>query len=116
MTRRDFFFRTLAVGSLGAAVFHALSATGVVPGDGSPAWRHALFVVVDVAGAWALWLRPRWLLWPLALLTVQQFTSHGSRIVRWWQADRAVDWISIVLLAALSVAVVLLWQERRKQV
>ena len=110
---RTWFFRLMALGSLGAAAFHALTALGLTPGDGSPVWRHALFTGIDTLGAVLLVQRPRWLVFPAALLTLQQFGSHGSRVLRWWQADRAIDWISIVLLASLGVTVVLLWQERK---
>ena len=48
----------------------------------------------------------------MALLTAQQFQSHGSRIVTWWNRDRSLDWISIILLIALSATVALLWRER----
>ncbi len=103
----------MALGSLGAALYHALAATGLISGDGSPALRHTTFVVIDAVGAWLLVRRPRWLVFPAALLTVQQCGSHGSRVVRWWQADHVIDWVSVTLLAALSVTVVLLWWERQ---
>ena len=109
---RDRFYQLVALGSLGAATFHGLSAAGVLVGDGSPTWRHLLFAGIDTLGAWLLLRRPRWLVFPMALLTAQQFQSHGSRIVTWWNRDRSLDWISIILLIALSATVALLWRER----
>ena len=113
LSSRERFFRTVAMGSLAAATYHALVALGAVTGDGSPTWRHALFAGIDAVGAVLLVRRPRWLVFPVAVLAVQQFGSHGRRVVAWWAADRAIDWISIVLLLALTATVVLLWQERR---
>ncbi len=114
MSWRERFFRTVAAGSLVAALYHALAALGLLSGGG-PAWRHALFTVIDAGLAWALVRRPRWLVFPAALLTVQQFTSHGRAAVTQWQAEHTVDWLSIVLLVALTTTVAVLWQERTEQ-
>ena len=42
---------------------------------------------------------------------MQQFTTHGARVVRWWGEGHRIDWVSIVLLSTLVTTVWLLWEE-----
>lgn len=110
---RAWWFRFVALAAAVIGAWHLAVAAGLVPGDGSPRWRHALFAGINAAMVPLVLTRPRWLFWAGALLTLQPFGSHGARILRWWEADRAVDWPSIVLLAGLLVTLGALWRERR---
>ena len=108
---RSRFFQAVAIGAAGAATYHALAAAGVIAGDGSTAARLTMFTVIDSVGARLILQRPRWLVWPVLALTVQQVTTHGARVVRWWGDGHRVDWLSIVLLCALVTTAWLLWEE-----
>jgi hypothetical protein len=106
-------FQVFAACSLAAACYHVLGAVGVLPADGTPVWRHALFVVIGLLGAWYLLRRPLMLLPCFLALVAQQFGSHGSRTIRWWTIDGRVDVLSIGTLLVLSIATVLLVLDAR---
>jgi hypothetical protein len=78
----------------------------------SPAWRHAVFVLVNLFFAWAFLTRARWLPWPFGVLFVQQVWSHGSGFL----AARAVghlDLQSVAVLVTLPLLAVLVVFGRR---
>ncbi|MBI3792728.1 MAG: hypothetical protein HY275_17865 [Gemmatimonadetes bacterium] len=109
---RTWWFRLVAVGAAAAALHHLLAALHVATVDDGPTWRHFLFVGIDAALVPLLLRRPRWLVWPLALLAGQQVVSHGRRAVAWWQAGRGLDLVSIIVIVGLVVSVWLLATER----
>jgi hypothetical protein len=110
---RHTMFAVLAALSAGAAAYHVAGALGQLTGDATPRWRHALFIAIDLVGAWYLVRRPLPLLPVFALLVGQQFVSHGGRAIRWWVQSARVDTISIGTLVALSIAFVLLILDAR---
>jgi len=89
-------------------IFH-LVAIAESSGD---APRHALFAALNVALAAALWARPRWLVWPLGALVVQQLWSHGHDLASAC-ARGEIDWVSIGVLVVMPLMLVLVWHDRR---
>jgi hypothetical protein len=92
-----------------AAVNHGLLASrgeGVV-------WRHELFVGLNLVLAALLALRPRWALWPIALLSLQQIPSHGSDFVKSF-SEPVVDWPSLGVVFFFPSVITLLVVERRR--
>jgi len=79
----------------------------------SPAWRHALFVLVNLFFAWAFFTRARWLPWPFGVLCVQQTWSHGSDLVAAYAIGR-VDVQSIAVLVSLPLLCVLVQLGRKR--
>ena len=106
-------FVALAALSAAAAAYHLAGTLGLLAGDTTPQWRHALFIAIDLVGVWYLLRRPLPLLPLFAILVGQQFVSHGGRAIRWWFASARVDAISIGTLVALSIAFVLLILDAR---
>ena len=107
-------FVVLSVGFAAAAVFHAVAifAPGIdVP---SPAWRHALFVAINLAVAAGVLLRPRGFAFAFAALTAQQVYSHGVTLVLAWRREGRVDWPSVVVLVAMPLVLVLLVRARQR--
>ena len=91
------------------ALNHALKAPGA---DDAP--RHAWFVVINVALALLLLLRPRWALVPTTLLTVQQLQSHGTELFRSLRdPSLAFDWASLGVLLFFPLLLLVLVIERR---
>ena len=111
MAWRDVAFRLLAFAFVIAAGMHAASLAGWRAADDSPAWRHALFVAVDLAGVWYLVARPVWALPLFMLLVLQQYWGHGGRLLRWWMERGAIDWQSLFVVAGLTGAFFLLVAE-----
>ena len=100
-------FVVFACGFIAAAAFHiaAIAFPGVdIP---SPAWRHALFIAVNLGAAAGMIFRPRWFALPFAVLTAQQVYSHGMTLVSAWRSGR-IDWPSVVVLVAMPLALFLL--------
>lgn len=105
-------FQMLAACAAAAAVYHALAALGVLRGDGAPRERHAVFVAISLVSCWYLLRRPAIALPLHVLLTAQQTTSHGGRALRLWSVG-IVDWVSVVVLAALYAGLLLLVMDAR---
>jgi hypothetical protein len=80
--------------------------------DSSPAWRHALFVALNLGVAWGCWRRPRWFVWAFGLLLVQQLYSHGSAFAKAWPGR--VDWQSLLVLIWMPAVAFALWRERKR--
>jgi hypothetical protein len=97
------------------AVFHAVAIVVPSVSEPSPAWRHGLFVVVNLFFAWAFLTRARWLPWPFAVLCVQQTWSHGSDLVA-AHANGHLDVQSLAVLVSLPLLCVLVLLGRRRPV
>jgi hypothetical protein len=96
----------LALAALSHALQAALGARDI--------HRHELFVGINGVLALLIVTRPRWSLWPLAVLTVQQIQSHGTALVRSIQnPSAAFDWTSLAVLAFFPMLIALLAIEWR---
>jgi hypothetical protein len=120
VTRLQRLFRLASVALLAAALFHAASVAfpavaRLEYGPDYPAWRHLLFIGIDVTCAWLFRARPEWFVWAYGLLAAQQIYSHGAGAARLWALERRVDWMSaIVVLGAPLLLAALVIDRRRK--
>lgn len=103
-------FRVAAVLAMLAAAFHLAGL--FVPVNEAPWWRHLLFVLIDIACAIGLWVRPRWFVWPFALLFLQQCSSHGVAFAR-GIAQGEVRWLDGGVVLFLLITLIGLVLERR---
>lgn len=111
-------FTACAVGAVAAAAFHASamaspSIARIEYESTYPAWRHVLFIVIDVATARLLLSRPRWFLWAYAVLTIQILNGHGRGAWQLWVEQQRLDWISVAVSLAAPAVLVLLFLDRR---
>lgn len=84
------------------------------PTDDSPAWRHGLFLVVNITLMYGLLKRPRWLIWLVGILTLQQLYSHGTYAYMVWQKEHTIDWASIAIIIFLPVLFFLVSAYKKK--
>lgn len=84
-----------------AAAYHFIGMFGKVNND--PPWRHALFVGIDLLFAYGLLRRPPYFSWLFLAFLVQQYYTHGGKLLHRWEQQRTVDWISLVVLVTLPV-------------
>lgn len=98
------------------AVVHALHA--IRADSGSPA-RHAVFVAINCVGAALLLVHPGAAFVFMAVLTLQQFQSHGSSLLESLRAHAAgkgpIDWTSALVLAFFPLVLVCLGLELKKR-
>ena len=81
--------------------------------DRSPIWRHALFTVIGIIIIYGSLKRPRWFVWFVGVLTLQQWYSHGSYAFRLWRSEHTIHWISITVILLLPVVFAVLLADRR---
>jgi hypothetical protein len=84
------------------------------PINSSPEWRHALFVGINLFCVYGFLRRPRFFIYFFCLLFVQQLYSHGGAAVAIWNKQRAISWVDFGVISFISVALILLFKERRK--
>jgi len=107
----------MAAGFALAALYHlaALAIPGfarVAYAPTYPPLRHVTFVTVDSLGAWLFLLRPRWLIWPYLLLTLQVMQGHG---VRAWQTlvhEHQINWIDAITVLGILLGLITLLIDR----
>lgn len=78
------------------------------PGSQSPPWRHAVFFAVNCICIYGLLKTPKWFTWFIAILTIQQWYSHGSYAIELWQKQHTIHWISVGVIIFLPVIFILL--------
>jgi hypothetical protein len=111
-------FRLAALGALVAAGIHLAALAVPAFGNaayslGYPAWRHVLFVAINLTLASLFLRRPTWFVWAFAVLTAQVIYSHGGAALVSWQRDGRVRWIDAVALVAVPLALGLLVTDYR---
>lgn len=79
------------------------------------ALRHLVFCLVDAAFAALVWYWPRWLLFPVVLLTVEQFWAHAGHDWHMWHDQRMIPWFGVFTLSAQVVLCFLIAQDLVKQ-
>lgn len=77
-------------------------------------WRHALFVVINLAVALGFWRRPKYFPFFFGVLTLQQLASHGAAALTAWTTEQRVDLPSLFVLAWMPTALFLLWRDARE--
>ena len=80
-----------------------------------PAWRHLVFVLVNLGFAGLFLTRPLWLIWPYTILAIQVLHSHGADILKLWRLETRVDWISVATVVVTLGSVVLLVRDRHER-
>ena len=105
------FFYVAALASVVALFIHAKGF--FYPTELTPAWRHALFVFINIICIYGFLKRPKWFIWFVVILTLQQCFSHGSYALHLWQAENKIHWISVCDVIFLPVLVCLLFIERK---
>jgi hypothetical protein len=115
---RHWIYRVGAAAFLAAAGYHLTAV--LVPRFGAyaypstyPLWRHLLFIAIDVAFSWLLLARVRWVIWPMALLTLQIYNGHGRYAWIAWSHESRIQWIDVVTTIGASVFLLLLIAARR---
>lgn len=89
-----------------AAIFHAAALLWPTISEPSPPGRHAVFVVVNAFFALCFATRRPWLVWPFAVLTLQQLWSHGGDVIRSLPRADVQSVVALVGLAAIWVVVI----------
>ena len=106
--------RVLALGFIGAGLFHGRAFFDATIEPRMSAAGHGIFVVINVLTAAGMWLRPRWFVFPFAVLAVQQLISHGDWALAAWKAGW-FDWRSWGVLVTMPPMLLLLVRDARRR-
>ena len=106
---RNILFKVFAALSCLAAIYHFVDVFYKV--DESPIWRHMLFVAINLFCAYGILKRPKYFVYLIVLLLVQQYYSHGTYMVNLWIEKRQVHWISVFVLLLLPIALICLIED-----
>jgi hypothetical protein len=85
------------------------------PSANTPAWRHALFVLINLICLYGLLKRPGWFIWFIAILTIQQWYSHGSYAIHLWRTQHIIHWISVADILLLPILIILLGTDKKNK-
>ena len=105
-------FIACAVLAFAVMLFHTVGA--VQPFDSTPAWRHTLFIGINVICIYGLAKRPKWFVWFFGALTVQQLYSHGSHFIKLLQENK-VNLIDAAVLILMPLVFILLLMYRKTE-
>jgi hypothetical protein len=108
-------FATLAGAFVFTACFHAAAAIRSEIDPEAPAWRHLLFVGVNLMCVLGLLFRPLIFIPAFAVLTAQQLWSHGGQAWRMHVEQGAVDFPSLAVLAVMPATLILLILDARRR-
>jgi hypothetical protein len=103
-------FIGFALLAFAAMVYHIIGA--IKPFDATPAWRHSLFIGINIICMYGLLKRPIWFVWFWGLLTLQQFYGHGSHFFKSLGEDKFI-WIDFGVLLLMPLIFILLLTERK---
>jgi hypothetical protein len=103
-------FIAFALLALAAMVYHVIGA--IKPFDATPAWRHSLFIGINIICIYGLLKRPVWFIWFWTLLTLQQLYSHGAHFVR-LLSENKFTWIDFGVLVLMPVIFILLLIDKK---
>ena len=99
-------FYVFAILSLLAAVYHL---TGIFYKiNDSPIWRHAIFVVVNSFCIYGFLKRPKYFIYFYIVLILQQFYSHGQHLIKLWELEHKIHWISFAVLVLMPIGLICL--------
>ena len=113
-------FLAIAAIFVGGAVYHALALVNPAFNQWAypptyPAWRHVVFIGINLTFAVLFVRRPRWLVWLHALLTVQILSGHGVEAWRAWGDRGDIEWIHLAtVIFSLAVLGFLVADRRRR--
>lgn len=110
---RHILFIAFAVAAFCAMLFHV---KGIFyPTPVTPAWRHAIFVLINAICIYGCIKRPGWFIVFIAILTIQQWYSHGSYAIKLWQERQVIHWISVADIILLPVLLMLLIADKKNK-
>ena len=95
-------FVAFAVLAVFAGIYHLVGVFYKI--NESPVWRHALFAAINIFCVYGFLKRPKYFVYFVAILLVQQFYSHGSYMINLWLEKGQIHWISVFDLLLLSIA------------
>lgn len=79
--------------------------------DESPFWRHGIFVCINLFFVYGILKRPKYFVFLVCILLVQQYYSHGIYLIKMWAEQQKVHWVSILDLILLPVALICLIED-----
>lgn len=103
-------FIVFALLAAAAMIYHIIGA--IKPFDATPAWRHILFIGINIICIYGLVKRPVWFTWFWLLLTLQQLYSHGSHFFRLLGEDK-FTWIDFGVLLLMPLILILLLTDKK---
>lgn len=108
---RNVLFKVFAFFGTLAAIYHFAGIFYKV--DESPAWRHVLFVVINLFVVYGVLKRPKYFVYIVAILVIQQYYSHGTYLVNLWIEKKQIHWISVFVLVLLPIVLLCLIEDYR---
>ena len=106
---RNVLFKVFAVLLSLIAIYHFVGVFYKV--NDSPIWRHLLFVVINLFCVYGILKRPKYFVYLVALLLIQQYYSHGTYMVTMWIEKKQVHWISVFDLLLLPIVLISLIED-----
>src|SRR3982751_2844350 len=94
-------FRVIGAGFAVGALMHCIEASSQVLASWRPdypLWRHALFVAIDGGLAVLAVVAPKRLWFSLAVLLIQQSSTHGRDVWMTWQSERRIAWLDALVV------------------
>jgi hypothetical protein len=106
---RNRLFRVFAILSCLTVAYHLAGVFDNI--DDVPSWRHIIFTIINLLCVYGFLKRPKYFVYFLGILLIQQYYSHGSHFLREWNEKKQVDWISVFILILLPVALICVIEE-----
>jgi hypothetical protein len=106
-------FVAFALLAFAAMLYHTYGA--LKPFDATPAWRHSLFIAINIICIYGLLKRPDWFVCFWAILSLQQLYSHGSHFLK-LLSENKFTLIDFGVLLLMPLIFVLLLIDRKSSV
>ena len=106
---RNKLFKFFAIVLLLAAIYHLAGVFFSI--NDSPAWRHALFVIIDLYCVYAILKRPPYIRWLALVFFLQQSYTHGSYMIKLWHDEKQIHWISLFILLCFPLGLICLFED-----
>jgi hypothetical protein len=103
--KRIIFF-AFAILSIMAAIYHLIGIFYKI--NDSPIWRHSLFVIINLFCVFGFIKRPRYFIYIYVVLIIQQYYSHGQHLIKLWDLEHKIHWISLFVLILLPIGLICL--------
>jgi len=94
-----FILKLASYGFIAASIYHFIAF--FIPLNNSTGWRNILFVLINIWCAFEIRRIKNYFVILFSILLIQQFISHGNSILK--SIGYQIDWLSIFVLAALSI-------------
>ncbi|MFT3908385.1 MAG: hypothetical protein QM737_03090 [Ferruginibacter sp.] len=109
----NIFFKFSAILFLAAAGYHF---TGIFyKVNDAPVWRHILFTVINLFCIYGVLKRPKYFVYFIIALLVQQYYSHGTYMISLWNDKKQIHWISFFDLIFLPVLLFFIIKEHKNR-